>query len=83
MSTAYQYPLEVSNLNLKEEQYQKNQKNWTPVLDRFLGALQDVSSEGTEASLSRHQGRGQLLRKSIDNHCRIEMLYIQPMEEDY
>lgn len=57
------YPIEPSTVNLREENYTQNEKSWAPVLERFENALRDVCSEGSEASLSRHQSRGQLLRE--------------------
>ncbi|KAH6894701.1 carboxyl transferase [Thelonectria olida] len=58
---AAMYPIEKSSVNLREETYTENEKGWAPVLERFETALHNVCSEGSDASLSRHQSRGQLL----------------------
>ncbi|KAI5465061.1 carboxyl transferase domain-containing protein [Mariannaea sp. PMI_226] len=58
---ASMYPIQRSQVNLRDENYVQNEKSWGPILDRFEAALQDVCSEGSDASLSRHQSRGQLL----------------------
>ncbi|KAL2004687.1 hypothetical protein VTN00DRAFT_3215 [Thermoascus crustaceus] len=61
--TAQSFPVVQSRLDLRGAIFQANRESWKPVLDRFEAALKDVSSEGTEASLSRHQERGQLLAR--------------------
>lgn len=63
--TAQSFPVVQSRLDLRGQIFQANRESWKPVLDRFEAALRDVSSEGTEASLSRHQERGQLLGTSV------------------
>lgn len=55
------FPVEHSNLDLRQPSYVANRENWALVLERFEKSLKDVSAEGTESSLSRHQVRGQLL----------------------
>lgn len=62
MSTSYSYPAVQSKLNIHDQDFKNNREKWTPVLERFETALQDVCNEGTAASLARHQSRGQLLR---------------------
>ncbi|KAI1846885.1 hypothetical protein JX265_004855 [Neoarthrinium moseri] len=61
MAPLHQYPVGQSALDLRSDRLRENREKWVPVLDKFEKALNDVSSEGTEASLSRHQSRGQLL----------------------
>ncbi|KAI9146711.1 Acyl-CoA ligase sidI [Paramyrothecium foliicola] len=61
MSTAYEYPVESSQLNLRDPSLEENKVAWQPILERFNNALQAVSAEGSEESLLRHQERGQLL----------------------
>ncbi|KAH8680349.1 carboxyl transferase [Ilyonectria robusta] len=61
MSTSYSYPAVQSKLNIHDQDFKNNREKWTPVLERFETALQDVCNEGTAASLARHQSRGQLL----------------------
>ena len=57
------FPVLSSNLDLQGESFQANKKSWENVLERFENSLKQVSAEGNEVSLKRHQGRGQLLRK--------------------
>ncbi|KAM5341585.1 hypothetical protein ACJ41O_014616 [Fusarium nematophilum] len=61
MSTTHSYPVERSNVNIRDQTHKDNLANWEPILEKYGKALQDVSSEGTLASLERHQTRGQLL----------------------
>jgi hypothetical protein len=63
MVTESSFPVLTANLDLRGELYQANKKLWEPVLKKFENALQQVSAEGNEVSLKRHQSRGQLLRK--------------------
>jgi hypothetical protein len=63
MVTESSFPVLTANLDLRGELYQANKKLWEPVLKRFENALRQVSAEGNEVSLKRHQSRGQLLRK--------------------
>ncbi|KPM37504.1 putative methylcrotonoyl-CoA carboxylase beta chain, mitochondrial [Neonectria ditissima] len=55
------YPIQESQVDLREQQYKDNHLKWTPVLERFEKSLHHVCGEGTDASLARHQTRGQLL----------------------
>lgn len=64
MATGSSYPSISANLDLRGEQYQSNKAGWIPILDKFEDALKQVSFEGNDASLLRHQQRGQLLRTS-------------------
>ncbi|CAK7200221.1 hypothetical protein SEUCBS139899_002912 [Sporothrix eucalyptigena] len=59
MATTHE--VQQSEIDLREQQFEENRKAWTPVLQRFDGALQTVSSEGAVQYLERHQSRGQLL----------------------
>ncbi|KAJ6114931.1 hypothetical protein N7486_000709 [Penicillium sp. IBT 16267x] len=61
MMTESLFPVLSSNLDLQGELFQANRKSWGPVLERFENALKQVSAEGNDVSLKRHQGRGQLL----------------------
>lgn len=61
MATESSYPALSANLDLRGEQFQANKESWTPVLDTFEKALKQVSAEGNDVSLQRHQTRGQLL----------------------
>lgn len=63
MMTDSLFPVVSSSLDLKGQLFQANKKSWEPVLERFENSLKQVSAEGNEVSLKRHQGRGQLLRK--------------------
>ena len=63
--TESSFPAVSATLDLRGEQFIANQKSWGPVLERFEKALKDVSAEGNDVSLKRHQSRGQLLRKCI------------------
>jgi hypothetical protein len=63
MVTESSFNVHVANLDLRGELFQANKKSWEPVLERFEDALKQVSAEGNDVSLKRHQGRGQLLRK--------------------
>lgn len=65
MATETSFPVASANLDLRGELFQANKESWKPVLERFEDALKQVSAEGNEISLRRHQTRGQLLRKSI------------------
>jgi aspartate aminotransferase-like enzyme len=66
MPTDSSFPVLTANLDLRGELFQANKNSWVPVLKRFEEALKQVSAEGNEVSLKRHQTRGQLLRKYID-----------------
>lgn len=63
MATASSYPVLDSHLDLRGGQFQSNQEAWKPVLERFEQSLEQVSDEGNESSLKRHQARGQLLAR--------------------
>lgn len=65
MATESSFPALSANLDLRGELFQANKESWGPVLERFEKALKQVSAEGNEVSLRRHQTRGQLLRKWI------------------
>ncbi|CAG7920918.1 unnamed protein product [Penicillium olsonii] len=61
MATESSFPVANTNIDLRGPQFQANKESWTPVLDRFEEALKQVSAEGNDISLRRHQDRGQLL----------------------
>ncbi|OGE51477.1 hypothetical protein PENARI_c013G03228 [Penicillium arizonense] len=61
MPTDSSFPVLTANLDLRGELFQANKNSWVPVLKRFEEALKQVSAEGNEVSLKRHQTRGQLL----------------------
>lgn len=64
MATSSAFPVSTANLDLRGEQFQANKKNWIPVIEKFEKALKEVSAEGNDVSLKRHQSRGQLLRNN-------------------
>ncbi|KAM0426420.1 hypothetical protein ACHAPT_008467 [Fusarium lateritium] len=61
MSTTHQYPVQRSKVSLRDQAHMDNLANWEPILEKYDDALQQVCSEGIDASLERHQTRGQLL----------------------
>ncbi|KAJ5108390.1 ClpP/crotonase [Penicillium angulare] len=61
MATSSAFPVSTANLDLRGEQFQANKENWIPVMEKFEKALKEVSAEGNDVSLKRHQSRGQLL----------------------
>lgn len=69
MASTHQYPVERSKVSLRDQAHKDNLANWEPILEKYENALQQVSSEGTLASLERHQTRGQLLRESSSTRC--------------
>lgn len=66
MATESSFPVVRANLDLRGELFQANKESWAPVLEKFEHALKQVSAEGNDVSLRRHQSRGQLLRKWTD-----------------
>jgi hypothetical protein len=64
MATESSFPPLTSKLDLSSQQYRSNRETWNSVLERFEEALSQVSAEGNDVSLARHQTRGQLLRMS-------------------
>lgn len=62
MATESSYPTLSAKLDLRGEQFRANKDSWVPVLEKFEDALKQVSAEGNDVSLRRHQTRGQLLR---------------------
>jgi hypothetical protein len=62
MATESSYPTLSAKLDLRGEQFRANKESWLPVLEKFEEALKQVSAEGNDVSLRRHQTRGQLLR---------------------
>lgn len=63
MATESSFPVLSANLDLRGQMFQANKKSWKPVLERFEDCLRQVSAEGNDVSLKRHQSRGQLLRE--------------------
>jgi hypothetical protein len=63
MATESSYPTLSAKLDLRGDQFRANKESWVPVLEKFEDALKQVSAEGNDVSLRRHQTRGQLLRK--------------------
>lgn len=61
MTAQSSFPVLSSHLDLRGDQFQSNQTAWIPILERFENALEQVSAEGNDSSLQRHQSRGQLL----------------------
>ena len=56
-----QYPVIRSVPDLREQRFKTNREAWEPVIQEYESNLQQTTSEGTEASVKRHQERGQLL----------------------
>ncbi|KAL4767859.1 carboxyl transferase domain-containing protein [Aspergillus nidulans var. acristatus] len=61
MMTESTFPVLGSRLDLRAKHLQQNKADWADILTRFEEALKRVAAEGNEASLTRHQSRGQLL----------------------
>lgn len=64
MATLTAFPALSSSVDLRAEQFKSNKAAWSPVLHKFEHALKSTTVEGNEKSLSSHQSRGQLLRRS-------------------
>ena len=62
MAGSLSFSTQSSGANLADPVYSANRDNWTPILEQFEENLEAVSAEGNDASLARHQQRGQLLR---------------------
>ena len=62
MAGSLSFSTQSSGANLADPVYSANRDNWTPILEQFEENLAAVSAEGNDASLARHQQRGQLLR---------------------
>ncbi|KAJ6028850.1 hypothetical protein N7540_004426 [Penicillium herquei] len=71
MAIESSFPVEHTNIDLRGSQLQANKENWAPVLAKFEKALKQVSEEGNDASLRRHQGRGQLLLLKVNRTMEI------------
>jgi hypothetical protein len=65
MATESSFPVASTKIDLRGQQFQANKESWAPVIERFEEALKQVSAEGNDVSLRRHQNRGQLLRKFV------------------
>jgi hypothetical protein len=61
MSLQGSFPFYKSKLDLRQETYSSNRKEWQKVLRTYEDALQATSSEGNVTSTQRHQDREQLL----------------------
>ncbi|KAL2071968.1 hypothetical protein VTL71DRAFT_11311 [Oculimacula yallundae] len=57
------FPVGTAKQDLKQAAFQDNYKSWINVLSEFETNLENVCSEGDEASQRRHQDRGQLLAR--------------------
>ncbi|KAL4738929.1 ClpP/crotonase [Aspergillus similis] len=55
------FPPLRSKIDLTNPQYRSNRETWNTVLEKFEEALEQISAEGNDVSLARHQARGQLL----------------------
>lgn len=62
MTGSLHFSAQPSNANLADPACQLNKDKWVPILGQFEANLEAVSAEGNDVSLTRHQGRGQLLR---------------------
>ena len=63
MEAPHTFPIVAAALDLRGEQYAENRNSWTPVIERHEASLQQVASEGSSESTSRHQFRGQILAR--------------------
>ncbi|KAH8173957.1 carboxyl transferase domain-containing protein [Sarocladium implicatum] len=61
MSGSLSFSAQASGANLTDPVAKANRDSWGPILEQFEINLQSVAAEGNDASLSRHQQRGQLL----------------------
>lgn len=68
MSVQGNFPFCKSKLDLRQETYSDNRKEWQKVLRTFEQNLKVTSSEGNAISTQRHQDREQLLGESADGH---------------
>lgn len=65
MATFQPFPVQESFVDIQSPEFEQARSKWKGVLQDFEERLKEVSSEGTVASCSRHQDRGQLLRASF------------------
>lgn len=68
MATFQPFPVQESFVDIQSPEFEQARSKWKGVLQDFEERLKEVSSEGTVASCSRHQNRGQLLR-AYSNSC--------------
>lgn len=62
MTSSQSFPVERSSVDIRSPALEDARSKWGPILEEFEERLKEVSSEGSIASCSRHQHRGQLLR---------------------
>lgn len=62
METGQSFPVENSSVDIRSSELEEARSKWAGILEDFQERLKEVSSEGSIASCSRHQNRGQLLR---------------------
>lgn len=63
MTSQQYFPVGRPTLDIRSPALESNKAKWKVILDDFRERLNDIASEGTDASCSRHQSRGQLLRE--------------------
>lgn len=62
MTSSHTFPIEKSSVDIRSPGLAEARSKWEGILHDFQERLKEVSSEGSAASCSRHQHRGQLLR---------------------
>lgn len=77
MATFQPFPAQESLVDIQSPEFEQARSQWKGVLQDFEERLKEVSSEGTVASCSRHQDRGQLLRASFHLILSISGIMIQ------
>lgn len=70
MSVQGNFPFYKSKLDLRQETYTNNRKEWQKVLRTFEENLKVTSSEGNTVSTQRHQDREQLLGEPAPMRCQ-------------
>ncbi|KAJ4264593.1 hypothetical protein NW764_015922 [Fusarium oxysporum] len=61
------FPIIQSAVDSRRPEFQANRDKWTTIIDELEANLCQVASEGNEASLNKHQQRGQLLPRDRIN----------------
>ena len=62
MAGSQPFPVGESLVDIQSPEFEQARSKWKGVLQDFEERLKEVSLEGTAASCSKHQDRGQLLR---------------------
>lgn len=77
MAAFQPFPVQESFVDIQSPEFEQARSKWKGVLQDFEERLKEVSSEGTVASCSRHQDRGQLLRPSLQLFLFISLMTIK------